>query len=165
MCVYHAEKSHTVTKDLIARWLRYGFVITLHAFVEGLLKRICDVAASKKGVNLPRSPKTPEGEWKEMSRAEFYFTKHLYLQWPGKCVQLKELKGLRNLRNAIVHDDGRLLGDKRTAEISKHFDAKRLSEDEEGRVQITPKYCQPIVEAAVKFFTAIRQFNETTELF
>ncbi len=147
-------------KDIETSWTLYSsymIATILHSQIEVSLHRFCDLAAKQQGIMLSLTDLKKQGG--PIGQAELYITKVLKLNWP-KGEQVEELKALSKLRNAIVHKDGVLEGEKKFPVIDKHFTQRVLSIDDEGRVVFGEDYLAPIIGTAQRFFDSLRELNQ-----
>lgn len=143
--------------DFFRHTLRYGFVISVFAFLEHRLRGICEKAALKRGGTILPYSKLGKDRRGPVGVAETYFKYVLELKWPQTSPELNQLDLLHELRNVIVHNDGQLRGE--PEQINKFKKEIGLETDEEGRVHVTTEYCEGIAQSLAGFLKKLGADN------
>jgi hypothetical protein len=152
--------------DIFEKLALDSFVVTLYARIEAGMGTLCDALRqdrqNQRGekINLRYTDLMGRGY---LDQARLYMEKVLGVDLDlGKNAQWPEIVGLRTLRNAIVHEEGRLCT--KDGALKKHIKrgfidlAQRKDEKDEisGRVRVKSIYIDFILPQVRKFFQEIK---------
>jgi len=139
------------TFEEFRRLLLYGFIGTVCSIVETRLVELCKAVARLDKLQEPAPPRRGVLEW-----AKEYMKDSLSLQVPSGQAW-EAIMGLKNIRNAIVHEDGRMT---RVLDQYAKRHQEHLELGEADRLNIRPAYGEYIVKKIVAFFEELRSLNE-----
>lgn len=140
---YHLE---TIFEDYFPNLQRRSALITLFSFLEYQLDKLCRLFATDQEFSISLSDLKDTG----IDRSYRYLTKVVGLEIDNGTSTWRELKLIQGLRNAIVHDDGKL----KKPETKKYVGASpHLFGDDE--VKIKEGYSEHVLEAFDIYFKEI----------
>jgi hypothetical protein len=132
--------------------LRKSFFASLYGFFESWLIAECRSLRRKRAKTSP----TPDFGSDITGRVKTYLTRELQIAFPfGDSPEWNEIQGYRTLRNCIVHNEGKVTGSRREADIRQYIGQKTtlsLSAGAAEKVILHKGFCEEVLDTIEKFF-------------
>ncbi|MGI6366134.1 MAG: hypothetical protein ACOX2G_10500 [Bacillota bacterium] len=141
-----SEDERRKLEDYFPNLLRSSLFVTIYAAVENHLNRLCRRLA--KGDGLAVEDLRGNG----IIRAGTFLSKVCRVDFPWDSEEWNQLKEYNQLRNILVHNDGRDQGNhlKQLVESSSGLEVK-----EDGAVHLQRQFCPEVLETVRKFFAKL----------
>lgn len=155
-----AERSQTdderrKLEEYFPNLLRSSLFVTIYATIENEMNRICAQLAKDDGLGVE------DLRGNGIIRASNFLTKVCRVDFPEGSEEWSQLKEYNQLRNILVHENGRDKGNQLTPLVEA---SSGLRQDKDGSVRLGRQFCPEVLATARGFFTKVSAaLGERTE--
>ena len=138
--------------DKFPSTVRSSLVVTCYSFLESNLLRLCSQMQRDKGLTIGAEDLSGKG----IFQAQKYIKKVLQFDFPDQTEEWQEITKINQLRNALVHEQGRVKpgNDKLRSYIDNNTGLLAL--DNHNRVKINKGHVEKFLNTIHKFFLEIK---------
>jgi hypothetical protein len=162
-----AERGNTDTRDESYEWnshrhwefselfpqiVRHSMFLTAYALLEHTMLELCEALASER----PHAVSRKDLQGKGVEQAVAYLKKVQGIAFPDQIAEWSRLKHYQEIRNALVHRDGRLPSQPKGEAAREFLETGQLgSVDRLRRVSLTLSGCQDMIRTMRRFLTQL----------